>query len=817
MTVLGNVAEIQEIAKSARRSICLHCGAPVRKAAEEFCCAGCEFVYRSINSLGLAGFYRLREADEKSRADKVEPQKAYTYLDDPQLAKKILSIDARGMSLARFYLPTIHCAACVWLLEKLPEVIKGVSESRVSFRSGNIEVCFDSSVISLSELARVLNSIGYPPVPATHDAMLEEYKKEDRALLRRIGVAAVCAANTMMLADSLFQGSFTGIEEPYRSLLTWASAIITLPAVLYSAYPFYRAALGALVVGSLHIDIPISLAILFSYAGGIVHTVRGDTFVFFDSITSLIFLLLIARYAQRRAIHRARASTLTAWDLFPGVVRVCQDGKIFERAFREMLVGDVVEVLPGERIPSDGEVLSGNSSIESSFLTGESRPQKVAPGSSVLGGSINLEQKLRLRVDALGDNTRLGRIIAGLETSRDKRSVLESRVNDFTNAFVLAVLIASVATFVVWYVVDRSRAFDIAISMLIVLCPCALGLAIPTAITVALSRAQRLGIFVKNSEALQTLARAQHFYFDKTGTLTEGRIAVSGAECGARERLLAIALASCAPLHPVARAISELPHTEMLPELKSVRHVPGKGVQAESLLATQLCLGSYKWIRERQVVIPPLFESLLNAWQQEGASVCLLDEDGVVTAVFKLSDNIRPAAIDFVSHLRQQGKEVFILSGDSQLVVNRIADVLQIPRASAHGELSPEDKSRLLQSDQSLTAMIGDGLNDADAISKSSVGIGLSGGIEATLECADIFISEDGLAGVRRLYDGAAATEKVIRRNLVYSVVYNVIGGGLAVFGYITPLLAAVLMPLSSLTVILSSALSTYFKKPEIE
>ncbi|MBN8550618.1 MAG: heavy metal translocating P-type ATPase, partial [Deltaproteobacteria bacterium] len=564
MTVLSNLQKKQAPGAAVPAS-CLHCGSPCRNAESSYCCAGCEFVYRTINSLGLSGFYRLRESGEKARASEIKPEKKFEYLDEPTVIASMVSSDTHGDCVVRFYLPTIHCAACVWLLEKLPQVLHGVSTARVSFRSGIIEVGYRPSEIRLSELARVLNSIGYPPVPATHDATEAQLQKEDRAMLRRIGVAAVCATNTMMLADSLVQGGVTGIDEPYRQLLTWTSAAFALPAVVYSALPFYRAAFGAIIMGSLHIDIPISIAIVVSYAAGIYHALQGDSLVYFDSITCLIFLLLLARFAQQRALHKARASTLSAWDLFPGTVRVQSAQDFTEKPFRELKVGDVVEVRANERIPSDGIVVSGVSTVEASFLNGESLPQEVHAGMAVLGASVNIERPILVRVEALGERTRLGQILSKVELARDKRSPLENRIQRIANIFVAATLVAACAAGLIWYWIDSARAFDIVIAFLVVTCPCALGLAIPTAVTVALSRAQKSGIFIKKSEALQTLAEAQHFYFDKTGTLTEGRLCVKSMVGTESHRALAVALARVAAAHPVSQAILELGSGEPLP------------------------------------------------------------------------------------------------------------------------------------------------------------------------------------------------------------------------------------------------------------
>jgi len=760
--------------------------------------------------LGLSDFYRFRESGQEARADEVTPNKTYAYLDEAEIQDKLLDKVAHGARI-RFYLPTIHCAACVWLLEKLTQVVPGILESRVSFGSGQIEITFDPSRITLSSIAGILNSIGYPPVPATQDIVAAQNTKEDREMLRRIGVAAVSAANTMMLACSIFQSFFTGMEEPYLSLFKWASAVIALPAVAYAAVPFYRSAIGALFMGSFHIDLPISIAIVAAYIAGVYATLTDGHYIYFDSVTSLIFLLLIARYIQKRAIHKAHASTLTSWDLFPAVIRVVVDGKVIEKPFRELSVGETVEVLAGERIPADGKVISGESSTNSAFLTGESLPVEVSPGSLVLSGSINIESSIHLQVSEVGKKTRLGKIISSIERGQSEKTVIENQANRLSVYFVGAVLGLSVLTFAIWWFVDRSQAFDSAIALMIVSCPCALGLAIPAAMTVALARAQKANIFVKRQEAMQTLAKADHLYFDKTGTLTSGTLKVVEFVGDPESLRLAKALSHVAWLHPISAAIAEYCADCKAEDLLETKQVPARGVQAALQNGAKVSLGSLKWLSERKVGIPERFASALEGWRTGGLPVSVLTINNVVVGVFALEDSLSLEVRGLVSKLTELGKKIFILSGDSQAVVNRVALELKIPPEQAFGDLYPEQKAEIISADPAINAMIGDGLNDAQAMRASDVGVGLSGGIEATLEAADIYVSGEGIKHFSRAYFGMLKTQTIIKRNLVFSVVYNAVGASAAMLGFMTPLIAAALMPLSSLNVILSSVAADYF------
>ncbi|MFN8389393.1 MAG: heavy metal translocating P-type ATPase metal-binding domain-containing protein [Bdellovibrionota bacterium] len=797
--------------QSAAPGVCRHCNSPVRKSGDEFCCHGCQFVFETLGKLGLRSFYRLKTGDEAPLpALESSPNKTYHYLDDAGVQERLLTVLPENRRQVQFYLPTIHCAACVWLLERLPHFLAGVEQARVQFGAGRLEVVFKPDQLSLSQLASVLNSIGYPPVPYTPAAVEEEDKKAERQMLRRIGVAGLCASNTMMLAVSLFQGYFTGIEEPYRSLFRWLSAAIALPSVLYSAVPFYRTALGALFSGTLHIDLPISIAIVGATIAGFVSLATGGEYVYFDSITALIFLLLLGRYVQRRAIHRARASTATTWDLFPTTVRCIVEGRAFDKPLAELCVGDRVEIWPNERVPSDGVIESGSSSVESTFLTGESVPVPVGPGDHVLGGTLNIDGRLQVTVSETGEKTRLGKILAQLEGSQREKAPLENQVNRLSSAFVFGVLTLAVVTYAVWLFIDPHRAFDCAVAVLIVTCPCALGLAIPAAVTVAMAEAQKARLFIKRADALEALAGAGEFYFDKTGTLTEGRLSVTDAVITKTDLQAAYTLACFSPNHPVAAAVVQR-YSPLAPvPMNDLALVPGRGVTGV-LDGACYRFGSIRWLREQSVSFPPDVERSIRSAAERAASVVAVSKASELVGYFVLQDSIRTDAKALVSLLQEQGKKVFILSGDSSTVVHAVAEELDIPRERAFGELLPEQKAEHIARSAAATAFVGDGMNDAPAMRAASVGIGLRGGVEATLECADIFVADRELAGFRYAYDGALRTRATIRRNLRFAVAYNMLGAGAAVAGWVTPLTAAFVMPTSSLTVIISSITAKNF------
>jgi P-type Cu2+ transporter len=806
-------------------ALCAHCDAPVVGARGKnlasgelvFCCRGCEFVYHSISKLGLGSYYDLRRkgGTGASPAESSATQR-YLFLDSALSQSRYIEKLSAQRARVRFYLAGIHCAACIWMLEKLPQVCRGIDRAQVQFGSGEIEIEFNPETVRLSEIAYTLNALGYPPVPNERLAIDEENRRLNRQMLLRIGVAAVCAANTMMLAVSIFQGFFTGMEEPYAGLFRWLSLLIATPAVLYSAVPFYRSAFGALIAGTLHIDLPIAVAILAAYISGIITTLRGEQYIYFDSATTLIFLLLMGRWIQSRAVARARATALTPWEFLPSSVRQIDPHSPhrIEKPLSELCVGDLIEVLPGERIPSDGVIRSGKTTLDRTFLTGESIPCRAEVGEIVYGGSIVIESALVIEVTKVGSETRLGQLLQQIERTQSVRAQSEDRAQRFSVYFVGAIFIAAIANYIAWSFFNATQAFDTTVALLIVTCPCALGLAIPAAVTVALGRAKRRGILVRRADEFEALAECQSFYFDKTGTLTDGVLAVQNVVSDDGVSLAAARmLALNTPTHPLARAIALHLHKVSEAPLQQVVHHPARGLSGLNESGEIVRLGSPRWIVGEGAEIDTAHEKEMRKLEKTGYSLSLFSCGTKVQAIFALADSLRPEAIDLVRYLHSRGKTVAILSGDSDAAVKSVALRLQIPAHAAHGELYPEQKAEIIKASTTKACMIGDGLNDALAMKCAAVSIGLRGGIEASIEAASIYITSGRIADLNDLIRSADTLGNVINRNMQYAIAYNIVGGVAAVCGYINPLIAAFLMPLNSLTIITSSLLTKVLRR----
>ncbi len=772
-------------------------------------------MYNSLRGLGLQAFYSHHRGEPLRPALDAAADKSYHYLDSPAMRTKLVTELAPQHHRVQLYLANIHCAACVWLLEKLPAVLTGVLYTRVHFTRAEITVDFDPAQVKVSAIAQLLSAVGYPPVPVDKGEVSRQEQALERRMLWRIGIAGFCAANSMLLAVSLFQSFFTGIESPYGHFLRWLSVLIATPAVFYCALPFYQTALSSLALGSLHIDLPISLAILATYGAGLASTWNGGEYVYFDSVTALIFLLLVGRFLQRKAVARAANIAKRSWEFLESTARRVTAHGVEECALDDLHIGDRVEVRPHERVPADGSIESGRSSLDCSIMSGESIPVAAIPGSSVTAGTLNLESTLIIRVAAVGDATRIGKIFKLVRAHHSERTAIENEANRLSIWFVAGVLMLALCAYVAWQWIDPARAFDVTVALLIVTCPCALGLAVPAAITVALGQAARAGILVKRPDALERLARIEHFYFDKTGTLTTGELQV--VERHGMTALawgLAKGLAQITHTHPASAAILRVPNVKAAASsLADPVHHAGRGMSARLADGAIVLMGSSRWMQEQSVILTPEQTAVLNSWEMRGLSPLILAFNGSALGLLALADTVRPDAERILSALQADGLSTFILSGDHPAVVSEVARLCQVPDAAARGALYPEDKAEILRSDAAKKAMVGDGVNDALAMRAADLAIGLRGQIESTMEVADIFIVEGGIAGFERARAGAKKTLRTIHRNLALSVTYNLIGATAALCGLVNPLVAALLMPASSLTVILSSIYSHSFDR----
>jgi len=787
---------------------CSHCALPVPAALVEsdgdlqFCCHGCRAVYAMIHDQGLGRYYDLIGEDEERGLPARTTGRSYEEFDDPSFHELYVRPAVGGLLATDLYLEGVHCTACVWLVEKVPVRLAGVAEARLDMRQSMARVVWDPAATRLSTIARFLDALGYAPHPYRGVRTREMRRREDRALLIKIAVAGAAAGNVMMLAAALYGGMWHGIADEYEALFRWVSLVLAL-AAMGSASVFFRGALGSLRARALHMDVPITIGILAGFGWGAWATLSGQGEIYFDSVTTLIFLLLVGRYVQQRRQRAATDSAELLYSLSPSSARLIEAEAVRTVPLEALVPGMRVEVPAGDSIPVDGFVVAGQSDIDASLLTGESRPARVVEGDGVHAGTLNLSSRLEVQVLAAGENTRVGRLSRLVEESALRRAPVLRLADRISGVFVAVVLALALLTLLIWWRQGAGIAVDHAIALLIVTCPCALGLATPLAVSAAIGRAGSKGILIKGGDALEQLSRSGRVILDKTGTLTEGRMELVRWWGNESLKPLVRQVESMVA-HPVAAALVRgLPEVEGTPEVEVERAADGSGVRGR-IAGRELLIGSPAHVEQRTGRLSAAVDEIVVSYADEGLTPVLIACDGSVVAAAGIGDPLRPGSAAAVDELREMGWHVGVLSGDHPGVVAALGQRLGIPPEDRQGGATPEKKLGVVEAAaaEGTVVMVGDGVNDAAALSAATVGVAVHGGAEVAMAVADVFLTREGIESLGTLFRGARRTMNVIRLNLIFSLLYNVVGAALAITGLIGPLVAAVLMPLSSLTVI---------------
>lgn len=796
---------------AAEQVLCTHCELPVPSglvepgSEQQFCCAGCKTVFGVLSAGGLEGYYRVRDAAEKKRERPTVTGNRYDEFDDPAFQAAAVR-EEDGAHETELLLENVHCAACVWLIERLPRVVPGVSESRVNVRTRIARLRYDGATTRLSQIARALDSLGYPAHPARGQAARDARTKEDRAFLIRVAVAGAIAGNVMLLAVALYGGQLASIDPFWETFFRWVSMGLGVLSLAWPGRTFFKGGLAALRTRTAHLDLPIAVALAVGGAWGVFNTVRNQGEVYFDSLTVLVFLLLVGRWVQHRQQRSAADQVGLMLTLTPtSATLVDEDGSTRQVPIEALAAGCTAQVAPGQAIPADGVVESGESDIDESLLTGESRPVVVSAGSPVAAGSINTTATIRIRVQAVGEHTRVARLMRLVAQASENKPPIVRLTDAIAGRFVVVVICLAIATTVLWAVRgDVAAGLEHAAALLIITCPCALGLATPMAMSVALGRAARNNALVKSAAALEALSKPGRIILDKTGTITNARTTVASYIGPDQLRSVAASLEQHSP-HPLARAIVE--HAPDAPTPESASHIPGMGIRG-TVDAIDAAVGSPEFIEqilaERNETVPDELTTEVQQARSKALTPVAVWGDGIGVGVFAIGDTVREDSASAIEALKQFGWSVTIASGDDQAVVDHASRTVGV--ADALGRQSPEDKAdlvtRLTRDTDATVVMVGDGVNDAGALAAATVGVAVHGGAEASLEAADVYLNNPGVAPLVDLVRLSRHTKRTIRLCLAVSLSYNAVAATMAMFGYIDALTAAVLMPISSLVVV---------------
>jgi len=794
----------------ATAAVCTHCQLPVPAgliepdAQDQFCCGGCRTAFAVIHDHGLDTYHDTTVGRDGPVA--AEPRgRSFEEFDHATFHELYVRRTPEGLSQVDLYLEGVHCGACVWLVERVPLVVPGVARAELNVRRSLARVAWDDTTVSLSHVARTLDSFGYHPHPFRGLEVEAMRRREDRAMLARIGVAGAIAANVMLAALALYSGQFGGMDGPYERFFRWVSLLLTTPALLGPGRVFFAGAWASLKTRTLHMDVPIAIALAVGWAQGLTNTITNSGPIYFDGLATLIFALLAGRFVQQRGQRAATDSAELLYALSPLTARVVEGEATRELPAQALLPGMMLEVRAGETFAADGTVTSGRSSVDVALLTGESKPVSVDVDDRVYAGTTNVSSALRVRVDAAGEQSRLASLLRQVEDSVRRRAPVVQLANRLAVWFVAVVLLVAAGTALFWYPRDPTAAVDNAIALLVVTCPCALALATPLAVSVAIGRAARAGILIKGGDAIERLAAPGTLLLDKTGTITESRVALAAWEGPEWVKSLVLALEQESS-HPIAAGFRRAFEGIAAGEARLTTHVAGGGIDG-MVDGRRVIVGSPAFVEARGTRAAELFAPPRHL------TPVLVAVDGAIVASAGFGDPVRVDARRAIDTLRERGWNVGILSGDHPEVVASVGEALGLGREACVGGAVPEEKRRVVQQARraGTVVMVGDGVNDAAAMAAASVGVGVHGGAEACLSTADVYLARPGLEPLVTLTEGAARTIGVIRRNIAFSIGYNLIGATLAATGVITPLIAAVLMPASSLTVVLASWLSRTF------
>jgi P-type Cu2+ transporter len=799
---------------------CYHCGLPIPAGTDfpveidnqrrEMCCAGCQAVAQAIVDNGLDDYYRHRDAMPESQREAM-PQalQELGLFDHPDVQKNFVRPVGEHEKEAALILEGITCSACVWLNEQHLARQPGVTAVDINYATRRARVRWDERQIRLSQILEAVAAIGYRAHPYDVARSEQLAQKERRTALWRLFVAGFGMMQVMMYAVPVYladEGTMTGDIE---QLMRWASLVLTLPVILYSAAPFFANAWRDLKFRRIGMDVPVALGIGAAFLASVWATLNSSGQVYFDSVTMFVFFLLGGRFLEMGARQKAARGVETLARALPAFANRYLEypgGAVERVAVANLSANDVILIKPGEVVPADGTVMDGVSTADESLLTGESRPVPKQLGDTVTGGSMNVGSPLVVRVERLGESTRLASIQRLMERAASEKPDVVKLADRIASRFVSALLVLAFVTGAWWWWHDPSQALWIFVSVLVVSCPCALSLATPVALTVATGAMSRNGVLVTRGHAIETLARATQFVFDKTGTLTEGKLALvqiyPGDRISAEQALDLAAALEHGSEHPIGRALRAAAGERKPVAVEDVRAVTGQGIEGR-FEGRVIRLGSLDFATSLAAKEQPeVFRECIAS----GDTVVVLGDEAGWAALFRLSDRPRPTAKEALRQLKEQGIELIALSGDAPATVQRVATDLGIP--VAYGAMSPEGKHdaiRRLQDDGAIVAMVGDGVNDAPVLAQAHVSIAMGGGTDLARSQGDVVLLSDDLGHLVQGVAMARRTLGVIRQNLAWAFVYNLVAIPLAMFGWITPWMAGIGMSASSLLVVLNA------------
>lgn len=781
---------------------------------------------------GLAGM----EGVEAARVNLLAESAAVDY--DPAVVKPedvINKIKQLGYDVAadkvELNIGGMSCAACVARVEKGLQATSGVLKAAVNLATEKATVEYNPSQISPAELIKTINLLGYEARQAgvlSPDREKEERDKEIRRQVFLFAFAAVFSAPLLLGMFAMLPMFASYLPAQLHNPLF--QFFLATPVQVIAGYQFYRDAYIALKNRSANMSVLVALGTTAAYLYSTVVTFWGYRFglphdVYFESSAVLLTLILLGRMLESKAKGNTSEAIKKLAGLQAKTARVIRDGEELDLPIESVFVGDLIIVRPGEKIPVDGVVQEGSSTVDESMLTGESLPVDKQPGDQVIGATINKLGTFKFEATKVGRDTALAQIIRVVEEAQGSKAPIQRLADIISGYFVPAVIAMAMLTWLVWYLVadpgNITRATLNFTAVLVIACPCALGLATPTSIMVGTGRGAELGILIKGGEHLERAHQSNAIILDKTGTITHGEpvmtdLAPAPGFLGREEELLRLAgAAENSSEHPIAQAIvQKAAATAPLVQADSFAALPGRGIEAE-VAGKHILVGTRRLMQEKGILLPASVEYDLEKLESQGKTVMLMAVDGLLAATLAVADTIKPTSKAAIAELSHMGIEVWMLTGDNNLTAGAIAEEVGIDRKHIMAQVLPADKAqkvRELRERGLVVGMVGDGINDAPALAEADVGFAIGSGTDVAIEAADIVLVRGDLLSVADSIALSRATMKNIKQNLFWAFFYNLIGIPIAAFGFLSPVVAGAAMAFSSVSVVTNALRMRKFK-----
>lgn len=760
-----------------------------------FCCKGCQGVYHLLKDEGLGSFY------DKLGQTHLEPPKNLpedsARFDFEGFQKRYVETRGDGYKEISLIIEGIHCAACVWLNEKILIRSDGVVEAHINFTNNKAKIVWDDSKIKLSEIIDKIRAIGYDALPYDSKIQEESANRLRRQNYTKMIVGVFATMNIMWIAVALYAGYFSGIEQTHKDILHLAEFILASVTLFYSGSVFYKGAYVGIKNGFVTMDTLVATGSTLTYGYSVYAALTHAGESYFDSVTMIITFVLVGKYLETLSKKQAVDTLDKLTSLIPTEVAAVKGEAVEYVQIESVAIGDTIEMKAGDVAALDGEVSFGEANFDESTLSGESDPVLKTKGSSIVSGSKNIDGVVRYDVTKDFKSSSFSQIVKLLSESLEKKPKIESVANNLSRYFSVTILSIAALTFAFWVLFEGAsfeRGLVISVSVIIIACPCALALATPIASVIGLYTAAKRGAIFKSSSMLETIAKAEYLLLDKTGTLTEGKPRVVNESVYSEydKNLLASLVASSK--HPVSEGVAIYLGLKALP-LEGAKELRSKGILCE-LVDKKIVGGNMEYLASCGVNVDFKSDKTLFGYA----------EDGVLKVVFELEDKVKDGAKELISKVKEYGIKPVMLTGDNKENASKIANALGISEYKS--KMTPEEKLRYvgnLQQEGAVVIMAGDGINDSLALSRADIGVAMASGAEINLQTSDVVLLKNSLVELGEAIAIGRKTYKTIKQNIAISILYNAVTIPLAMAGFVIPLVAAISMSFSSILVVLNS------------